>query len=343
MTRDNPLGTGDGAERGRSRNGNSGERDRADDDKGVEKKNGNNHPMGMAVLVFLPWLIFTMITILFALAYHHFYFGVWGMVLLLTFMSVTFFVLDRGQRMGGSWFYFLGVLCLLSILNGCLAGLYNYWTHMYPYWSYNEAETYTNVLPTEPADARQDAGKIFFSKTARVDTSRAVGYKLGTTYCVAPILDDTQAGRATVQYWAAGMDCCPSRGDFHCDDTWNPKSHSGMVLLDVGSGDQSVSTRGRQSAKGRKPSEFFGAPVADYFFKAVRLATASYDVSSAEHPIFVRWVANPDQHQHDYWRSGIGFLVAVICIYLLLAIISGAILQMWSKRSAAAQGARIGD
>merc|ERR1719207_527064 len=116
------------------------------------------------------------------------------MVLLFVMMSVTFFVLDSQQRMGGSWFYFLGVLCLLSIFFGCLAGLYNYWTHMYQYWSYDEAATYNNVLPTEPADARQDAGKIVFSTTARVDTSRAAGYKVGTTYCVAPILDNTQAG-----------------------------------------------------------------------------------------------------------------------------------------------------
>jgi hypothetical protein len=231
-------------------NGNGNDR-RGDDEPGVEKKtNGNNHPMGMAVLVFLPWLIFTMISVLFALAYHHYWFGVWLVVLLFVMMAVTFFVLDSQQRMGGSWFWFLGTLCILSIVLGCLSGLYNYWTHMYLYWSYDEAATYTNVLPTEPANARQDAGKIFFSTTARVDTSRAVGYKVGTTYCVAPILDNTQAGmHPTVQYWAAGIDCCTSRGDFHCDDTWNPKSHSGMVLLDAVNSDQSVSTRGRKSAK----------------------------------------------------------------------------------------------
>jgi len=340
MTRENPLGTGDAAEQSR-RNGGS---NRNDDDKGTEKKSGgNNHPMGMAVLVFLPWLIFTMVSILFALAYHHYWFAVWCLILLFTMMAVTFIILDSQQRMGGSWFYFLSFMCLLSIFVGVLSGLYNYWTHMYPYWSYGEAATYTNVLPTEPAEARQDAGKIFFSITARVDTGRAVGYKMGTTYCVAPILDNTQANRPVVQYWAIGIDCCTARGDFHCDDTWNPKSHSGMVLLDSASGGQSVSSRGRKSAKGRKGSEMFGAPEVDYYFKAVRLAIGAFDMESAEHPIFVRWVRDPDERMHEYWRLGIGWLVAVICVYLLFAIVAGAILQMWSKRSAASQGARIGD
>merc|ERR1719265_981909 len=138
------------------------------------------------------------------------------------------------------WWLFLGLLSLFAILFSVLCGQYNYWMHMFPYWSYDENRSYQNVLPTEPAEAHSDAGKIQFSHTARVDTSRAVGYKSGVVYCVSPILDDTQLDR--VEYWAAGTNCCPARGDFLCDDTWNPKAKSGVVVLDTAPGDASVSS-----------------------------------------------------------------------------------------------------
>merc|ERR1719231_1169470 len=97
--------------------------------------------------------------------------------------------------MKGSWFLHIGVLCVCACVAGSLAGLFNYYTFMYQYWSIDEGQTYTNVLPTEPAASHADAGKIVFSSTSRVDTTRALGYKVGTVYCVAPILDDTQFDR----------------------------------------------------------------------------------------------------------------------------------------------------
>jgi len=110
--------------------------------------------------------------------------------------------------MAGSWFLSLGLLSLFAVINAVLCGNYNYWNHMFQYWSYDENRAYTNVLPTEPAASHADAGKIVFADTARVDTTRAVGFKMSTVYCVAPILDDTQLDR--VEYWAAGTDCCPA-------------------------------------------------------------------------------------------------------------------------------------
>jgi len=233
--------------------------------------------------------------------------------------------------MGGSWFLFLGLLGLFAVSNACLFGSFNYWTHMFQYWSYDENRAYSNVLPTQPAASVADAGKIIFSNTARVDTTRAVGYKQGTVYCVAPILDDTQLDR--VEFWAAGIDCCPSRGDFNCDDTFNPKAKSGVVILDTTGGDAGVHTGGAGATFTMFP------PKRDFYMAAVREAEANFQLTSAEHPLFVRWVADPQTLQDDFWRSGVGFLVASVCIYLLISIIAGAILQMWSRRSAASSGA----
>merc|ERR1719313_1741626 len=257
--------------------------------------------------------MFLMISIIFTFAYHHYCWVVW--IVVAAWFAVSAMFVAMKNRMKGQWFYFIGHLCLLACVLGSTAGLYNYYSHMFQYWSYDENRAYTNVLPTEPAASHADAGKIVFADTARVDTTRAVGFKMSTVYCVAPILDDTQLDR--VEYWAAGTDCCPARGDFNCDDAWNPKAKSGVVILDSNS---LIPTK------------------RDFYMMAAKQAEAAYQLTGAEEPLFVRWVSDPQGIQDDFWRQGIGFLVATVCIYLLLSIIAGAMIQMWSKRQAAAEG-----
>lgn len=302
------------------------------DPKAKSKLAAGSQPMGLAVLIGVPWLIFAMISTLFGMAFHHYAWAVWLLVFAWLLMAVIFIVLDVRKRMGGSWFRFLGVLSIFAVINGVILGSYNYWTHLFQYWSYDENASYSNVLPTEPAAAYSDAGKLLFAKTARVDTSRALGFKVDTVYCVAPILDNTQTQR--VEFWAAGIDCCPQRGDFFCDDTWDPKSRSGVVILGATGGDASGGSTG--STMGLQ----LWHPVRDYYMQAVKEAEANYNLMSSKEPVFVRWVRDPQAIQDDYWRSGVGFLVASVCVYLLLSIIAGAILQMWSKRTAASEGAQ---
>jgi len=266
---------------------------------------------GMLLLMAVPWMIFVIVILTFSFAYHHYQILVICSVIGWATLSFIFIVLDLRERMGGQWFMFLGMMCIIATINSTLAGLYNYHTHMFHYWSYDESRAYTNVLPSEPSAAHQDAGKIVFANSARVDTSRALGYKSTATYCVAPILDDSQTGH--VEYWAAGIDCCPSRGDFMCDDAWNPDAKSAVVLLD---------------------SDGLVASNREYFLKAVKMAKSSFQLTGPTEPLLLRWVMDPQLIQDDCWRGGVGFLVAVIFIYLLFSIISGAMLHMWSKRAA---------
>lgn len=268
----------------------------------------------MALLVAMPWLMFLMIFIAFSFAYHHYDVIVWSLVLALVMVSLVFMILS--SRLAGSWYPLLSMLCMIACGNACLAGLYNYHTHMFQYWSYDENRAYTNVLPSEPASAHADAGKIVFANTARVDTTRAVGYKAGATYCVAPILDDTQLDR--VEFFAAGLDCCPSRGDFTCDDAWSPTAKSGVVILD---------------------SDGFFPAKRDYYLKAVKQAAAAFQMVAAEHPILVRWVADPQLIQDGYWSGGVGFLVGMVFAYLFVSIVAGAVLSIWVNKSANATGA----
>ena len=67
--------------------------------------------------------------------------------------------------------------------------------------------------------------------------------------------------------------------------------------------------------------------------EAVHEAEATYGLVSAETPIFVRWVLDPQEVQDGFWRSGIGFLVAECSVYLLVSLIFGPAMQRSSKRS----------
>lgn len=252
-----------------------------------------------AGLTFCPLLVFVVISILFTFAYHRFYDIVWIVVLFCIVLSLM--PLAFGGNRKTVAFLFLGLLCLVATIAASACGMYNYHENMFAYWSYLNDGVYTNLLPSEPADSHKDAGKIFFSDDAKVDTSKAVGFKDGPVYCVAPVLDDVPI--AKVQYWAVGQDCCSQRADFNCDDSWSPKAHSGVVILE--SNEWLPSHR-------------------DKYMQGVKLAEATFDIISAKDPVFVRWVAEPETVQDDYWRSGVGFLVAAAVIYLFVSCTFGA-------------------
>lgn len=259
-------------------------------------------------LIVCPYLLFVGISCLFTFLYHKFYDTVWIVVFFCLVFSLIPVCLGRSRKTVA--FLFIGVLCGVATVAASACGMYNYHENMFAYWSYLNNGVYTNVLPSYPAAAHADAGKIFFSDGSRVDTTKAVGFKDGPVYCVAPVLDDVPI--PVVQYWAVGQDCCTQRGDFNCDDSWSPKAKSGVVILE--SNEWLPSHR-------------------DLYMKSVLLAESTYDIVSAKEPVFVRWVAEPEIVQDDYWRSGVGFLVAEVCIYLLVSIIFGIFAMQGIKRA----------
>jgi hypothetical protein len=274
------------------------------------KKTSVNDVLTVIGLIICPWLLFVGLSCLFTFAYHKFYDTVWIVVFFCLVFSLIPVCIGNNRKTVA--FLFFGVLCAVATIAASACGLYNYHENMFAYWSYLNNGVYTNLLPSEPAASHADAGKIFFSDFARVDTTKAVGYKDGPVYCVAPVLDDVPI--AQVQYWAAGRDCCTQRSDFNCDDSWSPKAHSGVVILE--SNEWLPSHR-------------------DMYMKAVSLAESAYDIVSTKEPVFVRWVAEPEVVQDDYWRSGVGFLVAEVCIYLLVSIILGIFAHQGIKRTRA--------
>ena len=93
----------------------------------------------------------------------------------------------------------------------------------------------------------------------------AVGYKhQNHLYCVAPVTS-TGVTPTLVQYWAAGIDCCSTRGGFSCDDAADLEIRSAAVLLraqdhglflrEVFEGDAQLLAKARRKAEGT-----FGMP-----------------------------------------------------------------------------------
>merc|ERR1719258_249847 len=159
----------------------------------------------------LPWLMFVLIIMLFTYGYHHIPGLVWSTVCLLSCFALIFIFTPPGADAEGRSAVSLGVLCGFAIVLSVLGGLHNYGTHMEQYWMYEEAREYHNVLPSEPAAAHADAGKITFAEAARIDTTKAVGYKAASTYCVAPILDPSSSNRVEFCAVAPRLLCAARR------------------------------------------------------------------------------------------------------------------------------------
>jgi len=250
------------------------------------------------LLFLLPWLMFALIMALFTYGYHHIPGLVWVTAALCGCFAMIFIFTSTSDPDGRSSVV-LGLLCSFAIALAVFGGLTNYNWNMAPYWAYEESREYHNVLPSEPAAAHADAGKIFFAESARVDTTKAVGFRKAITYCVAPILDPQSTTR--VEFWAVGIDCCAERGDFQCGDAAAEglsAARGGVVVMD----DRFLS----------------GASHFDYFEKAVREAEAANDLVSATDPIFLYWVKDPDAVQTGFFTKGTTQLLVLSLVHLLV-------------------------
>ncbi|CAD7950893.1 unnamed protein product [Amoebophrya sp. A120] len=119
--------------------------------------------LGLALMIGVPWSFFLLTGILFAFVYHWYVSMVWLLVSFLLFVSVLFIMVDYRNKTGGRWYMKLGLLSVVSVVLGVFASLYSYHHYFNNYWSYKENSEYINVLPSEPASAHSDAGKILFT------------------------------------------------------------------------------------------------------------------------------------------------------------------------------------
>lgn len=196
------------------------------------------------------------------------------------------------------WMPTWSLLC--AIVLGVVVGALNFDHYMYPFYSYAFHTPYSNVLPSEGAAAHADAGKIIWSASARVDHTRAVGYKAYHTWCVAPVLDDSDMSK--IGFWAAGIDCCGARGSFWCDEAGFEMAYGAVPL---------------------KEPRILGLDHSG-FDKAIKLAEASFNIHAEKEPLLVKWVTNPVAYQWHVFYLGIGTYVLSCMIAVIFAVLVAA-------------------
>lgn len=236
------------------------------------------------LLYIVPCLFSLVLYVLFANVYHR----AWHVVLTLAVSAFITLIVVAYLRSDIPFHFWLAAFSLFAVCTTTLVGVLSYHMVLSEYWLLYDSNTYTNILPSEPASGYADAGKLVFADGTRVDATKALGYKDGDTYCVAPIVDDLEP--ALVEFWAVGRNCCGARGSFECDDAWDRKARSGVVAFG-----------GREK-----------------YSAAMRMAEAAYGIASAETPVLVHWVVEPEQIETKSWRIGISIMLVGLLIQQLL-------------------------
>lgn len=189
----------------------------------------------------------------------------------------------------------LVLLWLATAAVAAVVGAGNYFGSYAPYATAMAGRRYDAVdVASAKASAYLDAGLISFTADAVLDDSLSVGARgMGSTYCAAPILSKSAAAASTaqeqeVQFWAIGTDCCGHRGTFSCGDAAVPTTHGGVAW--------------------REPSEdsALTGPLAaqhhERYMAAVNAACAVYGLRTAEEPILLYWLEQPEAAAREWLR-----------------------------------------
>lgn len=256
------------------------------------------------VLIFVPWILFTLIMLPFALFYSHWPCKIlaWVLFAIGLVLAIGWIVLKENPNGRPRYLRFLGLLCLFSTFLAMAMGFYCYYRYTYPYQVYKGSRWYTSVRPSENPAAKSDAGLLTFSSSSVVDTTKGVGFKNTTRQtCVAPIIGIASNGY--VGYFAAGFGkCCLPRGRFSCGDVTNPNAHGGVVLRDIGL--------------------YTAAP--QYQLKAAaKQAGATYGLTVPDNPVFVKWSARPREDRLQFWYEAVSYYLVAISAFLALCVACG--------------------
>mmetsp|Transcript_42618 Transcript_42618/g.90223 ORF Transcript_42618/g.90223 Transcript_42618/m.90223 type:complete len:307 (+) Transcript_42618:86-1006(+) len=266
-----------------------------------EENSDSNYWYGIFTAVVVPWIAFAASSGLLVFAFH--LRPILVCVTLALFLFVAAFVIYLEQTVFRTW-KSTGFLVIFAVCCGVAGGTLLYGTYLKQVNSISSLRRYDNVLPSEPAAGRQDAGKIFFAHGSRADVFRSVGFKDKDTYCVAPISVDNDD--SVVQYWAVGVNCCRAREDMWCDDVGSPGVRG---ALRVPQGPRFVAGATGQLAQ-------------DNFRKAIALAEIEYGLQSADDALFVTWHRNPDRLESDLWRFAMGAWTVELAVYALVAYVA---------------------
>eukprot|EP00933_Yihiella_yeosuensis_P072610 TRINITY_DN81050_c0_g1_i1.p1 TRINITY_DN81050_c0_g1~~TRINITY_DN81050_c0_g1_i1.p1 ORF type:complete len:357 (-),score=46.62 TRINITY_DN81050_c0_g1_i1:34-1074(-) len=139
-----------------------------------------------------------------------------------------------------------------GLMTGCVIGS-NYW-YMYTakYFEWKDMASYVDINPSQDkATPFMDAGTLYFKDGTQILDKKALAFRNGYTYCIAPVYLDsllplgnetksqlTPSGfviprSGTVDFWAVGTNCCGTSGTpFTCGAVKNPMARSALRVLD---------------------------------------------------------------------------------------------------------------
>lgn len=233
-----------------------------------------------------PALVTLMLAIIFAavcvmLAFCAGHFIPW--LLAMVFVLSTLWPLELRARGYPSASWMMG-MCVAAAGFGALAGIVTFHKFGAAYLAGVLGRPYTNVTAEASALAHADGGTIRFMQDVVLDPKFGVGSQLsGRRVCAAPIVHEAANADledATVQFWAVGINCCPSRGRFECGDANDPSTHGGLVLHD----DEDM------------PFSSF-LPVRNHhddFMAVVQASAELHQLQLPSAPVLISWAHDPD-------------------------------------------------
>jgi hypothetical protein len=247
--------------------------------KRVPRRRLNVVPIFMCLLV--PWVMFAGLYAALAFSMHYFQQNLTRVAIVLSLLcvlaSVAYGAKLKMKRylpqqpeapVEPTWAVALALLLVIAWLAAFFLGDQAYHHYTQPYYDIMSFNSYNDVrTDTMRGEQLMDAGIVTFSANTTLDYAKAVGFKNGDTYCVAPIV----RGTATMQvydFWAVGTNCCSSTtAEYRCHDSDGGRAGLGAVRL--------MDDNARA-----------------FYRLAVQEAEAQYSIK-ANHPVFFTWEPDP--------------------------------------------------
>lgn len=254
------------------------------------------------IAMFVPWLLFVFLYAMECFAVHYFYPSLTIAAVVVSAIVVLavcahavrerlrrlgylpYFIEDSG---GPSWIHVMAMLLSIAWLWAVIMGGIVFDTYQSPYQVINTFNAYNNIAP-ESAKGTQymDAGTALFVANTTLDLSKAMGFKNGATYCVAPIVHGNQA-LASYDFWAVGTDCCnATQAQFQCGSYNDTQANGGIRLMN----DEDRA----------------------FYRLAVQEAEVQYGIKSV-HPVFFTWTVDPvGQLENIHWQVVNYYLIGIL-------------------------------
>lgn len=256
--------------------------------------------LGIIVSVFCPWILFTgLYAVMISRIHYEYPTFMWTMVLGTGFglTCITYIIAQRRRQCdeGPSWHSVNTIAFLIATVCAIMFGNMVFLKFADKYYDFLSMNTYTGVNPGKwKGEMVQDAAKVYFTSGTNVNLRKAMSFKQGDTYCVAPI-SNSPAGENLVTYdfWAVGVNCChPNPApSFSCGDIANGRIRSAVRSIDH----QEVNA---------------------FFRLAVQQAEAAYGIN-ARNPTFFHWTQDPVADIDWYRDEGVKFFLFGTSVFFI--------------------------